>query len=318
MSIHKDYKRARSEVAIPSQASDAAPEAREVCAFDIPMRCPRCRGLLAREIDAWFCSDHGRFPVRQGIPCFEPDIFSHFEEHWAGMADEPLPEPKIDVGRRFLDPLRDTETEGKLVLDVGCGDGIHAVALDRIAGHAVRYVGLDLSWSALRRAQRTAGVAGALVQGSAQRMPFADGCFDIVFAYGLLGYTPDPAKAFAEMCRVAKGDGLVGLWLYPPPTGLAGAIFRLTRWLCRLGGSPGAWFLSNALVPLLPMLPTSSGVSLRNASWRQCREVIAVNIVPQLTFVSEAEIARWFTARGLKLVATEAAMPVTAWGRKPL
>src|SRR5579862_2322556 len=73
---------------------------------------------------------------------------------------------------RLLPEVRDQPT-----LELGCGGARWSIALAR---RGARAVGLDLSSAQLGHARREvarAGVAVPLVQGSAERMPFAAGSF---------------------------------------------------------------------------------------------------------------------------------------------
>src|SRR5687767_10881126 len=67
------------------------------------------------------------------------------------------------------------EVAGRDVLELGCGAAQWSNAL---AGDGARVVGLDISGEQLRHARETAP-ALALVQGSAEELPFADEAFDL-------------------------------------------------------------------------------------------------------------------------------------------
>ncbi|QMV24310.1 methyltransferase domain-containing protein [Streptomyces sp. SCUT-3] len=71
-------------------------------------------------------------------------------------------------------------------------------------------VGLDLSRAMLEHAcGRTAraGLRAQLVEGSAERLPFADACFDTVVSTLALCSVPDDRAAVAEMHRVLRPGG---------------------------------------------------------------------------------------------------------------
>jgi len=75
--------------------------------------------------------------------------------------------------------------------------------------------------------------------------------------------------------------------------------------------------IADCIVPFLGLLPTRSKMSLANASWRQCREVVLVNIAPsQLYFPQEAEIEGWFAKNDVETVWRDDKAPVTLWGKK--
>ena len=87
-------------------------------------------------------------------------------------------------------------------LDLGCGTGRNLPLFP--AG--VRVVGLDPAWDSLARARRRAP-GTPLVQGSAEALPFRDGCFDTVVSGLVLCSVPDPARGLAEIRRVLCAGG---------------------------------------------------------------------------------------------------------------
>jgi SAM-dependent methyltransferase len=244
-----------------------------------------------------------------------------FEQHWSRNAAAEIPHCKLTGAREFLAPLLaelGDRRDPLELLDVGCGDGVHLAALRDDLGSRARMVGVDLSSTALDAARRHAPDRFTGVQADAQSLPFDDRTFDAAFAFGVLAYTANPPQALAEMCRVVKPGGLVGVWFYPRRGGVLGWAFRTVREVCRRLGPRGAARIADLLVPLLPLLPTRSGISLASASWRQCREVVLVNIAPpQLYFPDEEEIERMFAAAGVEVVHRDPAQPITIWGRKP-
>jgi SAM-dependent methyltransferase len=104
---------------------------------------------------------------------------------------------------------------GQLVLDAGCRDAAHAVALTRRYG--CRAVGIDLVLAGLPKGgayDAAAEAAGrvALVQGDIQALPLADGAFDLVWCRDTLSCLPDCARALRECARVLRPGG--GMVLY--------------------------------------------------------------------------------------------------------
>ncbi|MFT4114127.1 class I SAM-dependent methyltransferase [Silvibacterium sp.] len=103
-------------------------------------------------------------------------------------------------------------TPGAKVLDLGCGAGHATYAAARSAAEVVAY---DLTDSMLRVVEKTAGERGLTnvrtVQGSAERLPFADASFDwVVSRYSAHHWRNVPA-AMAELARVLKPGGQVCL-----------------------------------------------------------------------------------------------------------
>ena len=96
---------------------------------------------------------------------------------------------------------------GDRVLDLGCGTG----RLGRAVAGGARVVGVDVSFGMLSRARREAGRSMRLVQGSAFRLPFADGAFDGAVSGFVLRNLDDLGAAFAELARVVGPGGTVAL-----------------------------------------------------------------------------------------------------------
>lgn len=238
---------------------------------------------------------------------------SEFDTHWEFAADE-IPRGKVDAAERFLEPLlRDDRVHGR-VLDAGCGDGVHATVLEARAPGGERRVGLDVSRRALERAQAHVGGRWEFVQGSLDALPFDDESFDAAYAYGVVAYTADPARSVAELARVTRRDGLVGVWIAPHRGGVAGSALSLVRWLCRVGGPRVTFVVATALVPFLGLMPTASNVSVRSGGWRAAREVVLVNIAPRrLVFPTPSEARDWVSAAGLRIVHDDAASPISLW-----
>ena len=211
----------------------------------------------------------------------------------------------------------DISSETK-VLDVGCGDGVHAAALEQ-AGGDLQYCGIDFSTQALEIGRQRVSRDGRFrfTAADATALPFASYSMDVVFSYGVLAYTRSPEAAFAEMVRVCRPGGLVGLWMFPQLSGWRGRVFNMTRSACRFAGAWGAWLIVRFIVLLLPLLPLHSGVSLRNASWRQCVEVLEVSLLPRtLCFFTDGEVRQWFKRYNVGVEGTvEGRTPVTIWGR---
>jgi ubiquinone/menaquinone biosynthesis C-methylase UbiE len=87
-------------------------------------------------------------------------------------------------------------------LDLGCGTGRNLPLFPPGA----RVIGLDPSLDVLRRARRR-GPRIPLVQGSAETLPFRDGCFDTVVSGLVLCSVPDQGCGLSEVHRVLGPDG---------------------------------------------------------------------------------------------------------------
>ena len=104
---------------------------------------------------------------------------------------------------------------GRRVLEVGCG----AAQCARWLALAGAYpVGLDLSAGMLAAGARLSagsGVPVPLVQGDAERLPFADASFDLACsAHGAVPFCADSAAVMREVARVLRPGGR---WVFATP-----------------------------------------------------------------------------------------------------
>jgi ubiquinone/menaquinone biosynthesis C-methylase UbiE len=103
---------------------------------------------------------------------------------------------------------------GARALDVGCGLGDEVRAMAALVGPAGRAVGLDRSRRMLALARlraRREGVKAEFVAGDAHVLPFAAESFDAIRCERTLQYLADPARAVAEMGRVAAPGATITL-----------------------------------------------------------------------------------------------------------
>jgi len=110
---------------------------------------------------------------------------------------------------------------GLRVLEIGVGMG--ADYLEWLKAGA-RATGIDVSAISLEKARRRCELAGYnadLRAADAERLPFTDSMFDIVYSYGVLHHSPDTAQCLREACRVLKpgGQALIMLYHHPSLTG---------------------------------------------------------------------------------------------------
>jgi SAM-dependent methyltransferase len=114
---------------------------------------------------------------------------------------------------------------GERVLDVACGNGNAALAAAR---RGARVTALDYVPALLGRAHARAeaeGLALDLREGDAEELPFADGAFDVVLSTFGVMFTPNQERAAAELLRVCRVGGRIGLASWTPD-GFVGELLR--------------------------------------------------------------------------------------------
>jgi ubiquinone/menaquinone biosynthesis C-methylase UbiE len=104
---------------------------------------------------------------------------------------------------------------GARVLDVASGTGVAARAAAQRAGAAGSLVATDVSEAMLARSAAAVVPEGSapivFAQAPADALPFADGSFDAVLCQQGLQFFPDQPRSVAEMRRVLRDGGAVGI-----------------------------------------------------------------------------------------------------------
>jgi SAM-dependent methyltransferase/uncharacterized protein YbaR (Trm112 family) len=115
------------------------------------------------------------------------------------------------LSRYPIPELRLPQGTGERLLDVGCNWGRWSVAAAQMG---YQPVGIDPSLDAVlaaRRISRQLKLETSFVVGDARFLPFASGCFDVGFSYGVFQhFSKDNAKtSLDEIARVVKKNGKV-------------------------------------------------------------------------------------------------------------
>lgn len=120
-----------------------------------------------------------------------------------------------DLFRPFEERLASGVRPGTRVLDVGCGTGATSIAIAQRAGACT---GVDVSEPMLALARERAAKIGSraeFVLADAQTHAFEPASFDdVVSRFGVMFFA-DPARAFANLRRAAKGTLRVFVWRSP-------------------------------------------------------------------------------------------------------
>jgi SAM-dependent methyltransferase len=128
---------------------------------------------------------------------------------------------------------------GEHVLDVACGSGNGALAAARRAwGNTV---GADFVPALLERGRERAAAERLdveFVETDAQDLPFGENEFDLTMSVFGVMFAPDQEKAAAELLRVTKPGGRIGLASWCPDGGLQDFFMTIMK---HTGGPPAGF-----------------------------------------------------------------------------
>ena len=159
---------------------------------------------------------------------------------------------------------------GERVLDVAAGNGNATLAAAR---RWCDVVSTDYVPTLLERGRTRASAEGLQVQfeqADAENLPYTDHSFNVVMSTFGVMFTPDQDKAAAEMARVCKPGGRIGLANWTP-TSFIGELFKLMgRYLPPAAGvkSPALWGTEARLHELFGERLDSMAIERRNFVFR--------------------------------------------------
>jgi SAM-dependent methyltransferase len=148
-------------------------------------------------------------PSRQITAAHAASIADQFTRQAADFAAAPAlhNQAALDL---LVEAARPLATD--VSVDVACGHGSVVVAFAR---HVRQAAGLDATEAMLEEARKLADRESvgnvAWHRGDVYALPFADDAFDIVTSRFAFHHLQEPARAFAEMVRVARPGGRVVL-----------------------------------------------------------------------------------------------------------
>jgi ubiquinone/menaquinone biosynthesis C-methylase UbiE len=121
------------------------------------------------------------------------------------------------ISRKLIEKVN---CKGKEVIDVGCGTGIFSLMALENGASKVNCV--DMSTLMLEKCKAkiiAEGYSEELIEfheAEAERLPFDDGCFDVVALNMVLGMIPDQQATIKELARVLRPNGIVALATHGP------------------------------------------------------------------------------------------------------
>jgi len=164
------------------------------------------------------------------------DVRRLIQQGWEEVAPE-YAQDRLGIFERFAGRLLELlqPSPGSRLLDVGTGAGVVALQARAYVGPQGQVTGSDVARSMVSQARQAAaerGITGAtFCQMDAERLDFPDAFFDAVTCAFSLFQFPDMNRALAEMWRVLKPGGRLGLsnWglgYFSPVASLQRDLFR--------------------------------------------------------------------------------------------
>jgi ubiquinone/menaquinone biosynthesis C-methylase UbiE len=143
-------------------------------------------------------------------------------EYSSGPGTVVAPTLKL-VGERLCEAL--DLRAGSRVLDVGAGHGYATLAAAQRGSDVTAVDNNPALFETTRKRAEAEGLNVRFVEGDPENLPFPDRSFDVVLsAFGIL-FTPDDEKTAAELVRVCKPGGKIGLASWAP-AGFASRLFQ--------------------------------------------------------------------------------------------
>ena len=131
---------------------------------------------------------------------------------------------------------------GQKVLDVATGTGNTAI---KARAHGAQVTGLDLAPELLQVARKKAEAEGfsdiVFEEGDAERLPYADGSFDVVLSTCGHMFAPDQERVGAEIVRVTKPGGRIVFMAWRPEGGLGRYFQVMNRHVAPPPGVPSVF-----------------------------------------------------------------------------
>ena len=140
---------------------------------------------------------------------FGPDLYE-------ALSAESLPEAAVLASLGCGNPTAVADLNpGETVLDLGSGGGIDVLLSAKRVGPTGKVYGLDMTEEMLALAIRNRDEAGAtnveFLKGYIEEVPLPAGTVDVVISNCVVNLSTDKPKVFAEMHRVLRSGGRIGI-----------------------------------------------------------------------------------------------------------
>ncbi len=210
--------------------------------------CLECKGELSLSEKYLECEKcQKRYPIIDGVPRFVPENFYDLNDQndcieektknyfgyewdyfndWGFIPDEQISfEKKHDFFGGTVSARKSTFNskcrmspddlgKGKVILDAGCGNGRYTYEAGIRAEGIV--IGIDLGYGSVKSAYENTKEQDNVIilQATLFSLPFKSGVIDSCFSNGVLMHTGDARKAFGEVARTIKKNGVFVAHVY--------------------------------------------------------------------------------------------------------
>jgi arsenite methyltransferase len=153
----------------------------------------------------------------ESIGCCGEEATTLFGQGLYGAAERAgLPEDAVAASLGCGNPLALVDLhEGETVLDLGSGGGIDVLLSGKRVGPTGTVYGLDMTDEMLALAQKNARKAGAtnvhFLKGLIEEIPLGSESVDVVISNCVVNLSPEKDKVLAEIARVLKPGGRIGI-----------------------------------------------------------------------------------------------------------
>jgi len=177
---------------------------------------------LKAKISQWWASNPMTYGAEHGVTEYtridgSVECVSIGSRRFFELADETFyswNRPLHDTSGKFSRIFDYQRYRGKRVLEVGCGMGCMAM---NWAQQGAIVTAVDLNPTAVQHTRARFAVfqlAGNIQQADGEQLGFPDDSFEFAYSWGVLHHTPGTMRAIAEMIRVLKPGGQLGVMLY--------------------------------------------------------------------------------------------------------
>jgi SAM-dependent methyltransferase/uncharacterized protein YbaR (Trm112 family) len=223
-------------------------------------------------------------------------------------------DPTFDLERErrvFLQKTVSAERDwaGARTLDAGCGNGRYSYWAARFGA---KVVAMDLSESVDGAYANTRGLDVHVVQGDILRPPFAPETFARIFSIGVLMHTGDARRATLSLCRLLAPGGELSINLYGTGNPLYELNDRLIRRFTARMARPDILRFTARMARFADLCARHHLLNLVNAFLRLENHPHCIfdwYSAPVATHHTDGEVASWFRAGGLEVLAVESGRP---------